>query len=42
MKIVRQLADWLLKNDRITPERYGHVLDAILGGVDADAGSLIV
>ena len=41
MKIVRQLADWLLQNDRITPERYGHVLDAILDGVDADAGSLI-
>lgn len=41
MKIVRQLADWLLQNDRITPERYAHVMDAILDGVDADAGSLI-
>lgn len=41
MKIVRQLADWLLQNDRITPERYGHVMDAILGGADTTAGFLI-
>ena len=41
MKIVRQLADWLLQNDRITPERYGHVLDAILGDIDTPAGLLI-
>lgn len=36
MKIVRQLADWLLDNGRITPEYYNKVLTAILGKVDAD------
>lgn len=36
MKIVRQLADWLLDNGRITPEYYNKVLTAILGKVDSD------
>ena len=36
MKIVRQLADWLLDNGRITPEYYNKVLTAILGKVDPD------
>ena len=33
MKIVRQLANWLLENDRITPERYREVLLAIQGEI---------
>ena len=33
MKIVRQLATWLLENDRITPDRYREVLLAIQGEV---------
>ncbi len=37
MKIVRQLANWLLENDRIAPEKYQNVLAAIQGGMD-DAG----
>ncbi len=36
MKIVRQLADWLLDNDRITPEYYNSVLKAILGDFESD------
>ena len=36
MKIVRQLADWLLDNNRITPEYYNKVLTAILGKVESD------
>ena len=31
MTIVRQLADWLLEHDRISPDRYVNVLSAILG-----------
>ncbi len=33
MKIVRQLASWLLEHDRITPDDYQDVLLAIMGGV---------
>ena len=33
MKIVRQLANWLLENDRITPDRYREVLLAIQGEI---------
>ena len=36
MKIVRQLADWLLDNDRITSEYYNSVLKAILGDFESD------
>ena len=38
MKIVRQLADWLLENDRITPEEYQKVLAAIQGGMGDGEG----
>lgn len=41
MKIVRQLANWLLENDRIDPEKYQKVLAAIQGGVGDGEGKML-
>ena len=38
MKIVRQLANWLLENDRIAPEEYQKVLAAIQSGMGDGEG----
>jgi len=41
MKIVRQLANWLLENDRITPDHYREVLLAIQGEIGKGEGELL-
>ena len=41
MKIVRQLANWLLENDRIDLEEYQKVLAAIQGGMGDGEGKLL-
>lgn len=41
MKIVRQLANWLLENDRIDLEEYQKVLLAIQGGMGDGEGKLL-
>ncbi len=41
MKIVRQLANWLLENDRIDPEKYQEILTAIQGGMGDGEGKLL-
>ena len=41
MRIVRQLANWLLENDRISPDYYQEVLLAIQGGIGNEDGKLL-
>lgn len=41
MKIIQQLATWLLKNDRITPDEYQNVLTAIMGEIGDEEKALL-
>jgi hypothetical protein len=41
MKIIQQLATWLLKNDRITPDEYQNVLTAIMGEIGDEGKTLL-
>ena len=41
MRIVRQLANWLLENDRISSDYYQEVLLAIQGGIGDEDGKLL-